>query len=296
MFTPGGGTSNARTFEIETLSLPTLSTNAATSITTGGATLNGNITATGGEDADQRGFRYRKTGTSTWTNWTQTGPFDTGAFTHPVTGLSAGTGYEYQAMAHNSAGWAYGSTRSFTTVSLLSTWYLAEGRPCPPSPPTYPSRTPTRHGTRRNHLLHHLGDGIGGDGHTAGQEPGHRKPGLQGGRQGVQHEGGLHRGQAHMRGPHHVLDRSRGSRPRRTLLVGVSAPAKTWYLPEGSTNWGFETKIALMNPNSLERHGQGDLHDRGLSARDQDQDHSRATGGLRSTWHLTWGQRTPPSR
>jgi hypothetical protein len=32
--------------------------------------------------------------------------------------------------------------------------------------------------------------------------------------------------------------------------VGVAAPAKTWYLPEGSSKWGFETWLLVQNPNS----------------------------------------------
>ncbi|MFH1150039.1 MAG: S8 family serine peptidase [Actinomycetota bacterium] len=32
--------------------------------------------------------------------------------------------------------------------------------------------------------------------------------------------------------------------------VGITAAAKTWYLPEGSTNWGFECFLLVQNPNS----------------------------------------------
>ncbi|MBU1942646.1 MAG: S8 family serine peptidase [Actinobacteria bacterium] len=32
--------------------------------------------------------------------------------------------------------------------------------------------------------------------------------------------------------------------------IGVTAPAKTWYLPEGSSKWGFETWLLIQNPNS----------------------------------------------
>lgn len=31
---------------------------------------------------------------------------------------------------------------------------------------------------------------------------------------------------------------------------GVSAPAKTWYLPEGSSSWGFECWLLIQNPNT----------------------------------------------
>jgi len=32
--------------------------------------------------------------------------------------------------------------------------------------------------------------------------------------------------------------------------IGVTAPSRTWYLPEGSSNWGFETWTLVQNPNS----------------------------------------------
>ncbi len=31
--------------------------------------------------------------------------------------------------------------------------------------------------------------------------------------------------------------------------VGVTAPGRTWYLPEGSTKWGFECWLLIQNPN-----------------------------------------------
>lgn len=32
--------------------------------------------------------------------------------------------------------------------------------------------------------------------------------------------------------------------------IGATSPAATWYLPEGSSNWGFETWLLLQNPNA----------------------------------------------
>jgi subtilisin family serine protease len=34
--------------------------------------------------------------------------------------------------------------------------------------------------------------------------------------------------------------------------VGVTAPQTTWYLPEGSANWGFECWLLIQNPNASE--------------------------------------------
>ncbi len=36
--------------------------------------------------------------------------------------------------------------------------------------------------------------------------------------------------------------------------VGVTSPSTTWYLPEGSNNWGFETWLLIQNPNSQTAH------------------------------------------
>ena len=37
--------------------------------------------------------------------------------------------------------------------------------------------------------------------------------------------------------------------PEGHSSVGVNAPATTWYLPEGSAAWGFETWLLIQNPN-----------------------------------------------
>lgn len=37
--------------------------------------------------------------------------------------------------------------------------------------------------------------------------------------------------------------------PEAHSSVGVTTPANKWYLPEGSTNWGFETWLLIQNPN-----------------------------------------------
>ena len=34
--------------------------------------------------------------------------------------------------------------------------------------------------------------------------------------------------------------------------IGVTSPAKTWYFPEGSSSWGFETWLLIQNPNEDE--------------------------------------------
>ena len=34
--------------------------------------------------------------------------------------------------------------------------------------------------------------------------------------------------------------------------IGVTAPSTNWYLPEGSSNWGFQTWLLIQNPNEVE--------------------------------------------
>ncbi len=34
--------------------------------------------------------------------------------------------------------------------------------------------------------------------------------------------------------------------------IGVTAPARTWYLPEGTSNWGFETWLCVQNPTAAQ--------------------------------------------
>ncbi|MBU1671939.1 MAG: hypothetical protein KKF41_14190 [Actinobacteria bacterium] len=38
--------------------------------------------------------------------------------------------------------------------------------------------------------------------------------------------------------------------PEGHCSVGVTAPARTWYMPEGSSKWGFETWLLIQNPNT----------------------------------------------
>jgi WD40-like Beta Propeller Repeat len=37
--------------------------------------------------------------------------------------------------------------------------------------------------------------------------------------------------------------------PEAHSSIGVAAPAKNWYMPEGSTKWGFECWLCIQNPN-----------------------------------------------
>jgi peptidoglycan hydrolase-like protein with peptidoglycan-binding domain len=96
---------------------PTLTTSAASSVITTTATLNGEITDTGYEDATQHGFAYGtsadlSTVIATTTLGTKSG---TGVFTSDITGLTEGTTYYVRAYATNSSGTGYGSIETFAT-------------------------------------------------------------------------------------------------------------------------------------------------------------------------------------
>jgi hypothetical protein len=119
------------------VSAPTVTTQAASGITSNTATANGTITATGGENADIRGFVYDTVsrtlpgnvapGSSGYANFAQdTGSFGTGAFTKGLTGLNSGATYYARAYAHNSAGYSYGGEISFTTI-LISVSITSDG-------------------------------------------------------------------------------------------------------------------------------------------------------------------------
>lgn len=113
---------------------PAVSTNAASDIAKRSATLNGEITAIGGGNADERGFDYVLYGGS-WaegSSWTESGSFGVASFNHALTGLSPNTIYQFRAKAHNSVGWGYGGPESFTTLPSRARHH--------PTIPTEPNR------------------------------------------------------------------------------------------------------------------------------------------------------------
>lgn len=97
-----------------TTQVPTVSIQAASSITQTSATFNGSIDATGGASIVSRGFNYGPT-SSYGTNSVASGSFTTGAYAASVSGLSCGTTYHVQAVATNSVGTGQSSDTTFTT-------------------------------------------------------------------------------------------------------------------------------------------------------------------------------------
>jgi uncharacterized protein (TIGR02145 family) len=99
---------------------PTITTQSATSVTQTTATLNGNITDTGGENPTVRGFEYGTTTNYGTTSSDVTGSYSTGAYTKDITSLTCGTTYHYRANATNSVGTTNGNDVSFTTSACAS--------------------------------------------------------------------------------------------------------------------------------------------------------------------------------
>lgn len=100
---------------------PTVTTQAASAIEALQATLNGNITDTGGENATDRGF-YLVQGAGTPTSGDtvidESGSFGTGAFDLDATSLLENTLYSARAFATNPAGTSVGAVIQFTTDDL----------------------------------------------------------------------------------------------------------------------------------------------------------------------------------
>jgi hypothetical protein len=96
--------------------VPVLITSSASLIAQTTATLNGNMTANGGEDATERGFNYGLS-TSYGTDVTQSsGPYGIGTFAADLTGLDCGTTYYFRSFAANSAGTGQSTGDTFTTA------------------------------------------------------------------------------------------------------------------------------------------------------------------------------------
>jgi YVTN family beta-propeller protein len=97
-----------------TLSIPTLTIQSATSISTTTAVLNGSITSDGNASSTVRGFNYGTTTTYTATT-SVGGSLGITTFSDTVTGLTCNTTYHYLAYAINSQGRGTSSDATFTT-------------------------------------------------------------------------------------------------------------------------------------------------------------------------------------
>jgi hypothetical protein len=102
---------------LATVSSPTISSLAATSVT-----LGGNVTNDGGSTILERGFVYSKTVDDSNPNVGDPGVIKvtvagtTGVLSSAITGLTSNTGYIFKAFARNAVGTAYGAPYSFFTT------------------------------------------------------------------------------------------------------------------------------------------------------------------------------------
>ncbi len=97
----------------------TVTTQSASSLTLSSATLNGNITATGGANATVRGFAYGLT-TAYGATTTEAGSFGTGAYTADISNLTCNTTYNFRSYSTNTAGTSYGSNTTLTTSACAA--------------------------------------------------------------------------------------------------------------------------------------------------------------------------------
>ena len=129
----GNGGTVEQSFTISVKGKPSLTVSAATSITSSGATLNGDVTSDGNTTITERGFVYAltsddQTPTFAEVNGTtvfkvkETGTFTSGTFSEALTGLKANLEYSYVAYATNSVGTTESAVKTFTTLNTLPTF------------------------------------------------------------------------------------------------------------------------------------------------------------------------------
>lgn len=102
------------------VSSPTVTTNNVTNITTTSATCGGNVTSAGNGTVSARGVCWSTSQNPTISNSHTTNGTGTGTFTSSLTGLTPNTVYYIRAYATNEAGTAYGSQKTFTTLSNVT--------------------------------------------------------------------------------------------------------------------------------------------------------------------------------
>ena len=96
--------------------IPTVTTAAATNITGNSATTGGEVTVSGGADVTARGVCYGTSHNPTLSDSKTSNDTGMGVFTSSLTGLLGNTVYYVRAYAINSAGTAYGTEITFTTL------------------------------------------------------------------------------------------------------------------------------------------------------------------------------------
>ena len=112
---------------------PTVTTSAATNITSTSATLNGSVSNPDGVTITAQGFEWKATTGGTYALVTATG--STGStMSYALTGLTAGTSYTYCAFVTTAEGTSYGSEVDFTTTAAGGGTVEGDAIPCPGTP------------------------------------------------------------------------------------------------------------------------------------------------------------------
>ena len=101
-------------FTTQSITPPTVVTNAATLVTENSSTLNGTITA-GTETITSKGFEWKVASSNTWLSITISGS----VLTHNLTSLTSNTAYQFRAYAITNTGTVYGTTQNFTTLAVV---------------------------------------------------------------------------------------------------------------------------------------------------------------------------------
>ena len=106
---------------------PTVTTTAVTSITQTTAASGGNITSDGGGTITAKGVCWGTSANPTTALAHTSDGTGTGSYTSAITGLVAATVYHVRAYATNSAGTSYGTDVSFQTSFLTGTYHVTIG-------------------------------------------------------------------------------------------------------------------------------------------------------------------------
>lgn len=118
--TNSGGTTIGTTVDVTMYDEPTVTTQAVSDIAGDTATLNGNITDTGGLNITRRGFYYKLGSSGDPTAADEViyadGDFGTGAFLENISGLTDSSDYRVATFVTNPTGTFVGSTVGLTTV------------------------------------------------------------------------------------------------------------------------------------------------------------------------------------
>ena len=107
-----------KSFTTTAITIPTVTTSSATSISYTSATVGGNVTDDGGSNVTARGIVYSTTPNPTTANSKVASGSGKGAFTCNLSNLQAGVKYYIRAYAANQKGTAYGEEKSFTTKAI----------------------------------------------------------------------------------------------------------------------------------------------------------------------------------